>query len=315
MNMTTNSFALETYKYLFFDIFHKNNKLFLICPVYVSRLNISDLHIYANDVELSLIKQHVRTDNERTEILIYSFQTDTHLNKIIVKYNDIIKDYELPHINNTIKNQLSVTTLFKNDYKLINLFYNYYLSQGVTNFYMYYNGKLTHDIIQTYNMPGITLIEWDFQYWFDSQLFIHHAQAGQMSHALHRYGREESEYMIFCDLDEYMYIPGKSLFKHIKEHPAIDMFGFCNRWCDTPDGKMPEKIPNTIRMSDPCNFPDRAKCIYRTDAIELVSIHGHTCTLTKTLCTYMLLHFHRWSGKVRESHNHGAIHTCVLDLV
>jgi hypothetical protein len=46
---------------------------------------------------------------------------------------------------------------------------------------------------------------------------IHHAQPGQIQHALYKYGKNEYTYMIFNDLDEYMHIKNKKLIDIINE--------------------------------------------------------------------------------------------------
>ena len=297
-----NSFNLDKDRFLFFDIFHKNNKLILICPVYSEGINILKLNILCNDIDLKLINKYSEITYEPVEILIYSFKSDKSINKIKVKYNDIIKDYELSHIISVKNNELSLSTLFKNDYNLINLFYNYYIKQGVVNFYMYYNGIISEEIKQKYNLPGITLIEWNFNYWNTNCKFRHHAQLGQINHAIYRYGKEENEYMILCDLDEYMYIPNTSLLKYIKKYNSVDMFGFQNLWSDTIDSSIPDKIPNTVKVSNKLlKFSQRSKCIYKTDSIASVSIHKpkRFLNIPNKSLGHTMLHFYTWSNKVR----------------
>ena len=82
------------------------------------------------------------------------------------------------------------------------------MKQGVDHFYMYYNGKLTQEIIDKFNFPNVTLIEWDFRYWncMKTYKWGHHAQMGQLSDAIYRYGKDNYDYMIFNDMDEFFYI-------------------------------------------------------------------------------------------------------------
>ena len=49
-------------------------------------------------------------------------------------------------------------------------------------------------------------------------IFKHHAQPGQMHHALYKYGKNNYNYMIFCDLDEYIFIPNKTIKEYIFEN-------------------------------------------------------------------------------------------------
>ena len=300
-----NSFSLD--RFLFFDIFHKNNKLFLICPVYnLDGLNLKELHIYANGVELTLFEKYSELKYvEPIEILIYNFTSDKIVNLINVNYNIIKKEYKLSHITTTLNNRLCLATLFKDDYKLINIFYNYYIKQGVTDFYMYYNGPISDDIREKYSLPGITLIEWDFQFWSihgivrpDFYSHHHHAQIGQIHHAIYRYGKDNHKYIILCDLDEYIFIPGIPLLTCLEQNPHIDMFGFRNRWSDTHDGKIPNIFPNSIKCDNNLlPFGERSKCIYKTNIINIVGVHNSKQLVYSPYVSLnnTLLHFYKWT--------------------
>jgi hypothetical protein len=309
------SFALDSDDYLFFDIFHKNNKLYLICPVYSVGIDISKLSIFHNGSTLVIIEKYSEIHVEPVEVLIYSHSSSG--GSILVEYNGTQKEFTLEHIRTTVHPTLSVSTEFKDDYRLINIFYNYYKNQGVTNFYMYYNGKLTDDIRQMYNLPGVVLIEWNFRWkntLSDKYLFVHHSQPAQMHHALYRYGKDVNEYMIMCDLDEYMYIPAKKLVNYIREHPAIDMFGFRNVWSDTIDGNIPSTLPNRIRTSNEWHtFKYRSKCIYKTELVLTLTIHYGTRFKrpVQILTDNILLHFYKWSGRDRSKQTENIV-TLVL---
>jgi hypothetical protein len=297
-----NSFLLEKDRYLFFDIFHKNNKLILICPVYFQGIDISKLKIYCNGVLLTLSEKYSEIEYESIEILFYDLVTKNTTNEITVHYNTLVTNYTLEHITSKTNNKLSMTTLFKDDYNLINVFYKYYIKQGVTNFYMYYNGILTDEIKQKYNLPGITLIEWDFIWRNEECKFPHHAQMGQMHQALYKYIKDNDEYTIFCDLDEYLYIPGTPLLKYFENNPSINIFGFRNVWADTCDGKIPDIIPSIIKCStEPIHFGYRSKCVYKISSIATLGIHTPKRLLSTGNMLYnnIMFHFYSWSGQNR----------------
>ena len=300
---TINPFEINTDELLFFDIFHKNNKVYLIQPVYSSTpLDLSTLKIQYNDTELIMEKKLSKISREPIQILIYTFKSTNPNNTITVTYNSVLKDYNLPHIQSSEKNTLSITTLFKDDYSLIAIFYEYYKKEGVEKFYMYYNGILTNDIRDKFNLPGIILIEWNYKYWNDDHYtFKHHAQIGQINHALYRYGKDLNSHMIFCDLDEYMYTPNNTLFKTIENSPSIDMFGFCNRWANTLDNKIPHRFPIIFNITKQYTFPERSKCIYKVSSVSIIDIHGEYLlysTINKSL-DYILFHFYNWTRSYR----------------
>jgi hypothetical protein len=300
-------FKLAENKYLFFDIFHKNNELILICPVYTAGVDISKLHVLHDARELSLKNKHSEINYEPTEILIYSFSPDKSRNTVQVKYGDVCKEFVLEHFTTMAGKTVAITTLFKDDHALIPVFYDYYRNQGVKNFYLYYNGKITDDIRQRCKLRGVVLIEWDFPYWNEdfhtrASRFQHHAQLGQIHHALYRYGKDENEYMIFCDLDEYMYVPEKRLATYIYKNPTINIFGFCNIWATTMDNTIPDKIPTKIKTAkNKIPFGQHSKCIYKTHAVLTLSIHSHKkmAEPKNASVDHIMFHFYNWSNPDR----------------
>lgn len=293
------SFRLEDDRYLFFDIFHKNNKLVLVRPVYSNCVDNTPIYIRHNDRELTLLEKYSELQPEPIEIRIYSFCSDERIHSIRVEYKGIHKEYTLEHTKTTMCKTISVSTLFKDDSKLLHVFYDYYRKQGVTNFYLYYNGTISDELRQMCNLPGVTLLEWNFRYWNEHCEIRHHAQIGQIHHAMYRYGKEVNEYMILCDFDEYMYVPGKKLSEYVYENSTIDVFGFHNLWSDTIDGAIPCRIPTTIRVADGLlGWYDRTKCIYKTEVVRTVNIHGGR-RFSKQIVqrnNHTMFHFYKWSG-------------------
>ena len=241
-----------------------------------------------------------------------------YLYEIVV--NDLKKTYNLKNIvTNTQKQFLTLTTLFKHDYHLFPFFYNYYTKQGVSHFYLYYNGIIMPEIYTLFNQPrykNVTLIEWNFHYWNPRNFkYWHHAQMGQIHHALYRYGKDISEYMIFCDFDEYLHIPSPYprrpfhlLHNYIKDNPGIDIFGFCNIWADTSQYQYPhtQMIPKKIlAVAEHEHNPycERSKNIYKVSSIKTFGIH-QLCDdayfhKLKSITNLKMYHFYKWSSKTR----------------
>ena len=283
----------------FFDIFHKNDELVFICHNYYKDLDISKLHISCKGIELTFIEKIIH----EVGIYKYKFKTDEPINDIIINYLGTTKTYTLQHIRSTSDNTLAITTLFKDDYYLINTFYDYYIKQGVNKFYLYYNGKLSPEIIAMCNKPGITLIEWDFIYYFyNNKTKIYCAQKGQINHALYKFGKDTHCHMIFCDLDEYMYIPKKRLFDYIVENPDTDVFRFENRWAKSVGNKIFIKFPDSLYVCPNTTKEFRTKCVYKVRSIFHVNVHGWNKIITNYKLTHnniYFFHFYYWSRKKR----------------
>jgi hypothetical protein len=236
----------------------------------------------------------------------------TETETIDVEFEGVVYPYSLQKIQSTeTKHRLTLTTLFKDDYDLFDLFYEYYKKEGIDHFYLYYNGIVSDQLREKFNKEDVTLIEWDFKYFNDSKTctYVHHAQNGQIHHALYRFGKKETEYMIFCDFDEYIDISSSN-----KDHRIIDeinqtnadMYGFHNYWCKTLDEKVPSIFPQTIEIGRRHPFSERSKCIYRVESLDIIRIHEpvqfsieHPVLLKKS--EYMLLHFYHWTNKKRHS--------------
>tara|TARA_B100000886_G_scaffold332894_1_gene286143 strand:- start:3509 stop:5140 length:1632 start_codon:yes stop_codon:yes gene_type:complete len=313
-NIGLNTFELSDYKVLYFDIFLKNNELFLILPVYNKDIYFIDkIRVINNGKNLILKKKILKVRYEPTIILVYDFNSDN--NYITLTYNNLVKRYNLEHIKTKKKYKLTLTTLFKDDYYLFDFFYNHYSNQGVEHFYMYYNGILNENIRNIFsNKKNVTLIEWNFKYWNDTSCeFRHHAQMGQIHHAIYRYGKNVSEYMIFCDLDEYMLSPHRKLIQMLNSN--YDTYKFCNIFSELlDDRKKITELPNKFKVSKKYKFNSRSKCIHKLDSIETISIHyGYKFLISspKVIESYnnCLYHFYRFGNKTRRY-----VCDCIIDI-
>jgi hypothetical protein len=327
-------FAISNLKLLFFDMCYKNNKIYMIMPIYNAPVFPDHIMVTIDNKILKLTDSHVKDSNEPILVFIYEYISPPNsVIKVNIKLvNNILKSYDLHHIHtnmNTNMNQnihpnnfLALTTLFKNDYYLFPLFYNYYKEQGVQHFYMYYNGIVTPEISNIFNKPDVTLVEWNFHYWNPRGVkYPHHAQMGQMHHALYKYGKDIYDYMIFCDLDEYLHIPknkfietttpnitqysNNTLQQFIKNKPEIDIFGFCNFWANTIDDSIPSTpyLPKKfLAVSEPVEYLERSKNIYKVSSINTIGIHQIGYNFYSTLSSILdlnMYHFYKWSSKNR----------------
>jgi hypothetical protein len=326
--LSPNPFFLDKVNVLFFNIFIKNSQIHIIAPFNKKdTINDNDFKIQYNSTVLECKERIMKNAYEPIQILIYDFpyiNSDNSDNSdnaasydIVTSFRDIKKTYSLKPDDTTQslnslqkKYTLTLTTLFKNDYKLMKIFYHYYKSLGVEHFFMYYNGKLTPDIIEHYSQLDVTLIEWDFIYWNNNSCYSrHYAQMGQMHDALYRYGKNNSEYMIFCDLDEYMYLPNnRKLIDLVKERP-IDSYYFNNVWANSIDDKIPDKMPDRFfikrDLSTPSKEWGRHKCIHKVEAVNYLGIHGQRQAGVHKYKPVIdesntMFHFHSWGGYKKE---------------
>jgi hypothetical protein len=312
-----NSYIIDENHVLFFDIFYRKKEVILICPPYDNpNINHNNIQILYNFGILKLKNRIIDNEWERVLVLIYEIETDDEIIDLNVIYNNNVKQYKLTSKTDIVNNTLSLTTLFKYDYYLMPIFYNYYKYQGVQTFFMYYNGTITDEIRSYMNYNDVKLIEWNFAYWHRGMgtcpkrgISPHHAQPGQINHALYKYGKVFSDYMIFNDLDEYMYIDSMKLVDLVKKMKSTDSFVFWNYWADTTDGNIPNKIPAIFLTDngDEGTIEYRTKSIHKINSVDLVGIHAAKVYNKKENILYnkdRLKHFHfyTWSSR-RNSDN------------
>lgn len=285
---------------IFFNIFLKDGELYLICPINKETDLISkEIVIMFNNKNLKLNREIIKDKYEPTQILIYEFPINNCDSfDILVKYKQFSKNFILKNIISKKKYKLTLTTLFKTDFNLINIFYDYYKKQGVEHFYLYYNGQITDNLKKLCDRNDITLIEWNYQYWNTNAKYSrHYAQLGQMHDAIYRFGKNICDYMIFCDLDEYMRVEKKKLIDLV-EDKSVDTFGFRNIWANTIDNKVPDVFPNKFKIGEKFNYRIRSKCIHKMDTVEHIGIHFGTKFNKRELIKsdYDMYHFHSWGG-------------------
>jgi hypothetical protein len=316
-------FYINNVNLLFFDIFYKNNKVYLIMPIYNEPYTINNFLLILNKKNMIPSEKYIKDSYEPISVFVYDIdkteqteQTEQHNDSITIDVlcNNVKKSYHLNHISTIDKPKhfLTLTTLFKHDASLFPFFYNYYTKQGVSHFYIYHNGLITPEIYKLFNRPqykNVTIVEWNFHYWNPREFkYFHHAQMGQIHHALYRYGKDVSEYMIFCDFDEYLHIPQPQplLHQYIKDNPSIDIFGFCNIWADTLHSVYPNSpvIPKQIlAVAEHNSYTERSKNIYKVSSIKTTGIH-QLCDddyflKLKSIVDLKMYHFYKWSSKSR----------------
>lgn len=299
-----NNFELGNGEYVFMDMFCRNRELVLICSFYIDTKLLS---VVFNKTPL-IVKEKYEKDYEKVIILIFDLPVETtNMIDITVTYSEVVKQYSLQYTRQEKKYKLVLSTLFKDDYDLLDKFINYYKLQGVEHFYLYYNGDISNLKIDK-TIADVTFIEWDYNYWIE--LGPHYAQPGQIHDSLYKYGIPLSDYMIFNDLDEYMYIENRTIIDYIIENPNVDTIMFLNRWADTND----EYYNNSLKSIEPLKKiivdkkilqkNNRSKCIHKTDSVNMLHIH-HCHTYNKKVQSpnvknFIMLHFFRWSSRSRK---------------
>ena len=303
---------MEFEDFILFDAFKKKDKFYLNLSIFKKSLNETDFLVCINNKILKFYKKIVNT-HKQCPVTIYIYDCDINepINNYDITYKDIFFFGEFENIAEDNKYDLTLTTLFKDDYKYFNLFYDYYKKQGIEHFYMYYNGKLNETINNIVKKNDVTLISWDFPYRYSKTkkwkktkekiipTWTTISQFGQMHNALYKYGKNNSKYMIFCDIDEYLHIPEHTIKSFVLKNDK-DYYGFNNVWAKTIEPKDNlNKLPNEFLVSDKeFNYGSRSKNIYKTNKVTTIGIHKlfeETNQLSKNI-KLKLYHFYNWTN-------------------
>jgi hypothetical protein len=301
----------------FYSIFYKNGIIYVIQPIYKN----VDMYFKLFDTigyEIKLTDQVIKDQWEPIIISMFKIEKNRTTIDVILKFGSTKIKKSLEHIVSTKDKFLTLTTLFKDDYEILPLFYNYYKKQGVEHFYLYYNGKLNRTLKKLCDKPDITLIEWNFVYLSENAYASPHiAQTGQIHDAIYNYGKDGCQYMIFCDFDEYLFcqksekgLQGKptqsqsdcfSIKEYILENNGKDTFAFKQILAQSP---LTDTFPTTINISElPFEYltfeeskitQPSAKCIHNMDTIKTASIHYSDLLSLPDTSNYFY-HFYNWS--------------------
>lgn len=302
---------MECLDFILFDAFKKKDKFYLNMCVLNENFNKNKLLLCINNKILKFYKK-IENTHKQCPVTIYIYDCDLvePNNNYDITYKNIYFFGEFENILIDKKYNLTLTTLFKDDYKFFNLFYDYYKKQGVEHFYMYYNGVSDENIINCMKKKDVTLINWDFPYRYSNTKswkkkkrkiipsWTTISQFGQMHNALYKFGKYHTKYMIFCDIDEYLHVPNFTINKFVLDNDK-DYYGFNNIWSKTIEPKEElTKIPNNILVSDKVfNYGNRSKNIYKVNKIKTIGIHKIFEEIEHLSCinNLKLYHFYHWT--------------------
>lgn len=306
-----NYFKLLNKRYLFFDIFARNDQLIIISPVYDDLdINYDNIEIFIDDKKLKLLEKHDYIEYEPCVIRIYDIKNlrvkNNELLTATVKYNDKQQSFLLEYKILTKKHNLVLSTLFKDDDYLLPTWLNYYDNQGVNYFYMYINKKSDRN----YKFKNCKFIEWDFHYWNkynkEKIKYNHHAQLGQINHSIYKYGKPLSKWIGNIDLDEYIYVKNKQINQILNtEHNLII---FKNYFSSLKDNYIPkDKILNLYKIpifksKTFSKSPSRTKFLSQTDNIICNGIHNTKKMINKKINNSLnnqMIHFQNWTKGTR----------------
>lgn len=272
-----NNFELPSFKnrYLFFDMFIKNNNLILVSTYYTNiTLDFTNVAISVNGKLLSSLSCCDSGDDyEPIRHISYILPNELHnleQYNVNVMYQNKHKEYDIKPINIVKKHKLVMATLFKDDYDFIPTVYKFYKKQGVDHFYFYYNGKISDIQDKLFKSNDIHYGEWNYDYWIDLPKLRHHAQMTFLTMFRYKY-MSLSDFNIMNDLDELIFTENNiSLYEHLKMSKEMvhTIRSYWAKIVSNDDNKLEIIINN-----ESLGWINRTKCIYSGKYDGSISIH------------------------------------------
>ena len=137
-----------------------------------------------------------------------------------------VRETELPNTYNDRSHFLVLVTMFlrETNEQLLN-FFNYYRSQGVTKFFMFYNGNSQQRYTHLPQAEDVVYQDWNYGYWvYDSEnQRSHHCQYQAITTGYYKYGHV-AHYVIVCDTDEYIKHPTITLKEYLEQTTPVSHF-------------------------------------------------------------------------------------------
>jgi hypothetical protein len=222
-----------------------------------------------DEVLLELEATHLQLQQTQAELK----QSPSQLQQTQTEFPKTQSD-DLEPVSNRLKCQLSICAILKNEGLYIIEWLEFHKIVGVERFYLYNNGS-TDDVFEQVK-PYIDRGEIVWHDWPE--------QAGQRSsynHCLKHY-REESEWIAFIDLDEFLFPSEeddlKKVLEEYKEYPGIGVNWLCfgsSGHITKPGGLVTENFTRRPTDEEPsAQHGGRMKSIVRpTQTIEAGTVH------------------------------------------
>ena len=211
-----------------------------------------------------------------------------------ITYNFTLEKEEYPIYN------FVATTLFKDDYQMLDHYIDYYTKLGVQCFFLYYNGKLDNlklELLEHIQIP-IHLTEWDYSAPLQVKVM-------SIADALY-WGKNVTEYLLFMDLDEYLALD-VNLFQIVQTYPQVTNFSFDCHWSALGKELIPYKdvkekfYSATIFWNSVSCGNTRRKSLIRPQNIDIMRVHfPDSGTNLQTLLLpkfYHLCNFEEWNRR------------------
>jgi len=330
-------------RFLFSDIFIIDNNIGLISIVYPDEnIDFNKIECIINNQTYYFSKQIINRVYESNVFLCTESQVlSKFINgksnlKIKIKYYDLENEFVLNPIK-IKRDQIVFSTLFKDDFYLLNMWIDYNYNLGIDFFILYYNKEFDTRVLELMNTPKykdkVLLIEWNYVHKLpeilgkDSRVNIldkslqknhHHAQPMSMCHCLNYIG-SKSKWLGFFDLDEYIIMHNETNIKDVLNKYStndIAAIKFQCRWAKLQNWSPNENPNNGVNILTKYNsFRKietegtffRTKVILKPNLVERCNVHRlkrhapNTKEILLNTDSYYFLHYFNincgWGGR------------------
>jgi hypothetical protein len=212
--------TLKTNYYYFYDVFYKNDDIYMIGPYYPilhfpTKFPVLSYNTDSN-ILVKISGEFIKDNELHTSLWKFSVKSQNQppiTGPVTLTYCMASCTINLEPERKKLKHNISISTTMKNEHQFLKQWLDFHIFSGVNHFYLYDNNSDNQvelqNILQPYICKGyVTLIHWDYPYrsipGFPLLLDnVYYCSIVAINHCIHKYG-QETDWLITMDVDEYL---------------------------------------------------------------------------------------------------------------
>lgn len=290
-----------------------------------TNIDVSDIKYILNNEEITLttpeIKDYIHLDTNNTNIKYTVFNKNFHIeilykpnvnvstksNEIKIVIGNKIYNFNLsPPCIDFIENKC-ITTIFKDEYHLIDRWIEYHKKIGFEKFILYDNCSNSNNIPNKYvsNTEEVIIIKATWKYW-DTDSFNNRSTIGQVIQQNHCLWKYCPKFLALTDLDEYIN-PHNNFNIFNDKVSVLSIPNYFFNAMDRNNFKLEDSLYRENKCCDGKYKEAQRKCIIYSQNVDLFCIHipiQFQSIYYASFDEVQLNHYINLSSKLRNKNNY-----------